>query len=81
MDLGVGKHRKELWLDKIGISNDLRKSIIGFHSFTGNDDVSSFFRKGKATCFKVMKANTQFSEAFTSLGNDWSINEETSLTL
>ena len=81
MDFGVGKHRKGLWLENIGISKDLRKSITGFHSFTGNDYVSTFFRKGKATCFKVMKANTQFSEAFTSLGNDWCINEETSLTL
>ena len=78
LDFGVGKHRKGLWLENVGISKDLRKSIIGFHSFFY---VSTFFRKGKATCFKVKKGNTQFSEAFTSLGNDWSINKETSSTL
>ena len=81
LDFGVGKHKKELWFENIRISKDLRKSIIGFQSFTGKNYVSTFFRKGKATCFKVIKPNTLFNEAFTSLGNNWSINEETSLKL
>ena len=55
--------------------------LIGFHAFTGNDYVSSFFRKGKSTCYKVMKGNNEFREAFTSLGGNWNITEETSAEL
>ena len=80
-DFGVGKHRKGLWLEKIQISDDLKKYLIGFHAFTGNDYVSSFFRKGKSTCYKVMKGNNEFREAFASLGDNWNVTEETSAEL
>ena len=81
LDFGIGKHRKGLWLEKIQISDDLKKCLIGFHAFTGNDYVSSFFRKGKSTCYKVMKGNNEFREAFASLGDNWNITEETSAEL
>ena len=35
-------------------------ALIGFRAFTGNDCVSSFFRKGKETCFKVLQENQKF---------------------
>ena len=81
LDFGVGKHRKGLWLEKIQISDDLTKCLIGFHAFTGNAYVSSFFRKGKSTCYKVMKGNNEFREAFVSLGDNWNVTEETSANL
>ena len=81
LDFGVGKHRKGLWLEKIQISDDLKKCLIGFHAFTGNDYVSSFFRKGKSTCYKVMKGSNEFREAFASLGDNWNVIEESSAEL
>ena len=81
LDFGIGKHRKGLWLEKIQISDELKKCLVGFHAFTGNDYVSSFFRKGKSTCYKVMKENNEFREAFASLGDNWNVTEEISAEL
>ena len=41
-DYGNGDNRKTFWLNSINISENQRSAIIGFHSFTGNDYVSSF---------------------------------------
>ena len=76
LDYGVGKNRKTINLKKIPLSQQIKSSLIGFHSFTGNDYVSSFFRKGKATCFNVMKENSEFLEAFAALGECWSLSED-----
>ena len=43
-DYGNGSNRKEIWLDQINLRADRRQALIGFHSFTGNDYVSAFFR-------------------------------------
>ena len=51
-DYGNGDNRKEVWLDEIILPTDHCKALIGFHSFTGNDYISSFFRKGKAVCLE-----------------------------
>ena len=47
LDYGNGKNRKGLWLSHIDLSDDIKKCLLGFHAFTGNDYISSFFRKGK----------------------------------
>ena len=47
LDYGNGKNRKGLWLSDIDLSDDIKKFLLGFHAFTGNDYISSFFRKGK----------------------------------
>ena len=50
LDTGSGNNRKGLWLSDMDMSQDLKQALIGFHSFTGNDYTSSFFRKGKVAC-------------------------------
>ena len=55
VDYGSGQHRKGLLLKRIGLSDTDKDAIIGFHAFTGNDYVSTFFRKGTTTCWKTMK--------------------------
>ena len=45
-DYGSGKYRKGMWLDTILTENDQTCCLISFHAFTGNDYVSSFFKKG-----------------------------------
>ena len=47
LDYGNGKHRKGLWLADIDLPEEIKKCMLGFHAFTGNDYISSFFRKGK----------------------------------
>jgi hypothetical protein len=52
---------------------------FGFHAFTGNDYVSSFFRKGKQVCWKNMKNSTKFIKAFGQLGESWELKEDSAL--
>lgn len=58
------------------MSADLRQALIGFHALTGNDYVSSFFRKGKETCWEVMKDDNLAVEAFTQLGQNWDLTDD-----
>ena len=74
-DNGTGKYRKRFWLHNVKIDNDVRKAIIGLHSFSGNDYVSSFFKKGKRVLFKMMKSKQDFIDIFIKLGSSWDIDE------
>ena len=43
--------------------------------FTGNDYISSFFRKGKTACWKIVEKNSKFVEVFASLGCSWNLQD------
>ena len=47
LDFGIGMRRKGLTLSDIKMDARKKRCLIGFHAFTGNDYLSSFFRKGK----------------------------------
>ena len=49
--------------------------MIGFHAFTGNDYISSFFRKGKTACWKIVEKTSKFVEVFASLGCSWNLQD------
>ena len=76
LDYGNGMHRKGLWLSDIDMSDPMKKCMLGFHAFTGNDYISSFFRRGKAACWKVVKKNPKFIDTFTGLGLSWDLHGE-----
>ena len=76
LDYGRGNHRKGLWLCDIELSDSEKECLIGFHAFTGNDYISSFLRKGKRTCWKIIEKNPKFIEVFASLGSSWSPQDE-----
>ena len=57
IDNGVGSSRKLIWLGSIDFSSSRLNSLLGFHAFTGNDYVSSFFRKGKGISEKFYKSS------------------------
>ena len=73
LDNGTGNNRKGLWLDNLEMSEDAKLSLIGFHAFSGNDYISSFFRKGKSLCWKVAEKNPRFLHAFQELGVEWDL--------
>ena len=52
IDNGTGSRRKVLKTNSCGLYNEQRSAIIGLHAFSGNDYLSSFFRKGKMKCWK-----------------------------
>ena len=73
LDYGKGKLRKTFWLNQIVIEDQLKRALIGFHSFTKNDYVSPFSKKGRQMCWKALKKNRNFVEAFSLLGENWSV--------
>ena len=47
IDYVNGKNRKAIKLSNLNMATDLKQAFVGFHAFTGNDYVSSFFTKGR----------------------------------
>ena len=45
------------------------RALAGMHAFSGNDYVSSFFRKGKTQIWKKILKNPQFIQVFGNLVN------------
>ena len=43
---------KNIRLNSIIFEDEITKSLIGFDAFTGSNYVSSFYRKGKPSCFR-----------------------------
>ena len=76
LDDGSGSSRRIIWLGNIDLEDDITKFLIGFHAFTGNDFVSSFFRRGKEKCCQCLRKNRKFEKAFASLGSSWIVCEE-----
>ena len=70
MDYGNGKRRKGFWLNNIILKENERKVLISFHSFTGNDFVPAFFRKGKKRCWSILRKDEKFLVAFSELGRN-----------
>ena len=68
-------------MNSINISDKQRSATIGFHAYTGNDYISSFFRKGKKRCWEVAIKNSLFLAAFAKLGDHWNLEEQVILTL
>ena len=50
LDNGTGVNRNNIWLGALQFENEILNALIGFHSFTGNDYMLSFFRKDKQAC-------------------------------
>ena len=73
LDYGKGMLRNWFWLNQVVIEDQLKRALIGFHSFTRNDNVSSFFKKGKHLCWKSLRKNRNYVEVFCLLGENWSV--------
>ena len=68
IDSGTGKHRKLINLSSSCLTDIQKKALLGLHAFTGNDLVSSFFRKGKQMCWNAVKNNNNYLRAFSQIG-------------
>ena len=77
IDTGSGKHRKGFRLSEIILSTEIKLSLLGFHAFTGNDYVSSFYQKGKVICWRVLEKYPKFLQAFQDLGSNWELQDST----
>ena len=61
--------------------NQVMKALLGFHCFTGCDTVSSFAGSGKLKPLKLLLKNSEYIDAFSSLGEDIKLGEETAKKL
>ena len=77
IDTGSGKHRKGFRLSEIILSTEIKLSLLGFHAFTGNYYVSSFYQKGKVICWRVLEKYPKFLQAFQDLGSNWELQDST----
>ena len=78
LDNGTGVSRNNIWLGALQFKDEILNALIGFHSFTGNDCVSSFFRKGKQACWKVFVSDFIFQTFLSALGACGELSQEIS---
>ena len=56
------------------MEDEIVNSLTGFHAFTGNDCISSFYRKGKAAYYKI-HGSSEFQSMFAKLGTECNISD------
>ena len=78
IDNGTGKCRKVIDVSSTGLSLMERHALARMHAFSGNDYVSSFFRKGKQCFWKKVKSNQKFVDLFSKFGLSNEVEEELS---
>ena len=81
LDYWKGKLQKGFWLHHLNIDEQLKIPLIGFHAFTGNDYISSFFKKRKSVCWKAMNKNQIFVEAFRQFWDSWYLSDDITTVL
>ena len=57
-------NNKGCWLKDSASSS----ALLGLHTFTGNDFVTSFFKKGKLKRWKILQKFRKFENCFSQLG-------------
>ena len=55
---------------------EIFNALIGLHSFTGCDSVSTFAGKGKIGALKILISNEEARRAFRELGQSWTVSED-----
>ena len=73
IDSGRSNHRKILNMNQSTMTQQQKKALLGMHAFTGCDQNSSFFRKGKKKCWKIAQNHLN---AFCQLGESYEISEQ-----
>ena len=76
IDYVAGDHRHILRLNSIDMDEEKKLALLGFHETTGNDYVSSFFRRGKEKSWKILEKFSRFMTMFASLGDTCDLSEE-----
>lgn len=75
LDNGTLKNRHIFDLNDVPMPKKHKSSLLGNHSFGGNDFVGSFFRKGKTTCWSICIKSDTFLDIFDNFGDSLEENE------
>ena len=76
VDYGTGDHCHIFKLNSINTDDEKKLALLGLHASTGNDYVSSFFRRKKEKSWKIIEKYSRFTTMFANLGNSWETSEE-----
>ena len=68
VDNGTEKNCKIIDMSTTRLSALECQALAGTHSFSGNDYISSFFKKGKKYFWKKVRSNQQLLKTFANLG-------------
>ena len=75
IDPDTSTSRKVICIVDFNVNKGELTALIGFHAMTGGDYVSSFFKKGKTTCWKKMIKKAQFTREMMQLGDNVDISK------
>lgn len=72
---GTKARVKYIEIQKIvnALGEHVSEAILGMHSFTGCDSVSTFAGRGKLSSLKLLKNNFQVQDTFCELGKQWTV--------
>ena len=73
IDNGTGKNGTIIEVTSSQLSAEEKKALIGVHTFSGNDYVSSFFWKGKSAFWKLALKKHEFLQLFGKLGLEFRV--------
>ena len=65
---GTSNSRKIIDMNSTNLTQLQRQALAGVHTFSGNDYVSCFFRKGKKKFWDVLTEHERFVQTFSDLG-------------
>ena len=74
IDNCTSKNRKIIEVTSSQLSAEEKKALLGVHAFSGNDYVSSFFRKGKSAFWKLALKKHEFLQLLGKLGLEFRVN-------
>ena len=73
IDNGRSNNRKMFRINQCTLNHSQRNALVGLHAFSGCDQNSSFFRKGKKKCWKIAQKHLH---AFSQLGGDYEVSKQ-----
>ena len=80
-DYGNGKNRKAICLADIIMNENEKDALFGFHAFSGNDNISGFFRKGRSSGWKCTVKTEKFAQLFADFSKSCELEESHLLLL
>ena len=76
LDSGRGTYRKKLVVNECSLTYLQKKALLSLHALSGNDQISSFLRKGKLSSWKILMKYPHLIDAFVQLGTQLTVTED-----
>lgn len=78
---GTNLRTIDLQTIQVHLGDEVSKSLIGLHCFTGCDSTSAFYGKGKKKALNLLMKEREFCHAFSDLGENFDVEPATAASL